>query len=273
LGSIFFYTYTMKHFLKKAVFRILGQDNYLKLLSFGYKTAYRWGLLKNNNSYKYHYFSKNFIEEGNTVIDIGANLGYYTMLFAQWTGRQGKVIAVEPVPDFFKILKANTKQFSNITYFNYALGTEEKEITMVVPNLNGYLRTGLANVQDGDTLPDENKFTFKAQMKKAAEIFNFLDKIDFIKMDIEGYEEYVLPEMETLLQKHKPLLQLETDGTHRPVVEKLLHRIGYLQYELLNNSLVAVTDFDAPASGDYIFIHSQNESKKQMLSGKGILTL
>ena len=257
----------MKHFFKKLAYRSLGQKNYLKLLSAGYKFLYKTGLLKSNPSYQYHYFSKNLIRSGDTVLDIGANVGYYSMLFAKWVGSNGKLIAVEPVPAFMEMLKWNTRQFNNITYYNYALGLEEKEIHLVVPNPNGYLRTGLANVYDEkETASNEGDvFKFSATMKKASELFAGIPSINFIKMDIEGYEEYVLPEMKPVLLKHKPVLQVETWGTHKPIVEQFMKSIGYVQYELRRNKLERVTDFEGPATGDYIFIHPENNTVKPEL--------
>lgn len=263
----------MKHFFKKLAFKSLGQKNYLKLLSIGYKFMYKTGLLKSNPSYVYHYFSKNLVKQGDTVLDIGANVGYYAMLFAKWVGNTGKLVAVEPVPDFFEMLKWNTKQFSNITYYNYALGLEEKDIQLVAPNPNGYLRTGLANVKDelNDSDAGENAFTFTARMKKASELFADIPVINFIKMDIEGYEEFVLPEMKNILLKHKPILQLETWGKHKPVVQDLLHGIGYTQYELRNGKLVLVTDLTKEAEGDFIFIHAENAAILNDLKTKALI--
>jgi FkbM family methyltransferase len=252
----------MKHLFKKLAYKSLGQKNYLKMLSAGYKSLYKTGFLKSNPSYQYHYFSKKLVKPGDTVLDIGANVGYYSMLFAKWVGSNGKVIAVEPVPNFFEMLRWNTRRFKNIQYLNCALGLEEKEIQLVVPNPNGYLRTGLANVYDekSTTSNEGDVFKFSAIMKKASELFADIPVINFIKMDIEGYEEFVLPEMKNVLVKHKPVLQVETWGTHKPVVENFMHSIGYLQYELRNNKLANVTDFEGPATGDYIFVHPENNT-------------
>ena len=263
----------MKHFFKKLAYKTLGQSNYLRLLSYGYRFMYSTGLLKNNPSYQYHYFSQKLINKGDTVLDIGANVGYYSMLFGKWVGPSGKVIAVEPVPNFFTMLKWNTKQFNNITYLNYALGLEEKEIHLVVPNPNGYLRTGLANVQDenNSSQNEGDVFTFSATMKKASDLFADVPVIHFIKMDIEGYEEFVLPEMKPVLLKHKPILQVETWGKHKPIVEGFLAGIGYEQYQLKNDKLVKSATEIAVAGVDYIFIHPENTVAVHQLTSKHII--
>ena len=95
--------------IQKLLYKSLSLENYLRILQKGYFLAYHLGLLKLSSKYTYHYFIKKLINKGDTIIDIGANLGYYSILFAQWTGRAGKVYAVEPVKIFNKILRVLTK--------------------------------------------------------------------------------------------------------------------------------------------------------------------
>jgi len=54
-------------------------------------------------------FLKNYIKKGMNLVDIGANIGYYTLLFSKWTGDQGKVYAFEPEPENYKLLVKNVK--------------------------------------------------------------------------------------------------------------------------------------------------------------------
>jgi FkbM family methyltransferase len=216
--------------------------------------------LKNNYIYKYHYFDKNIIQKGDVVLDIGGNLGYYTKLFAKWVGDTGHVYAVEPVSLFADTIKWGTKNFSNITIYNFALGEEEKDITLSTPGNFGYLRTGLASVDTGDKQFAESEFTFKAKMKRASHLFKEIPKIDFIKMDIEGYEYIVLPEMKDILVKHKPLLQVETWGEQKFTVENFLAELGYEIYDLEEGVLKPVAEIKNWIQGDLIFIHKDNNS-------------
>ncbi|HMJ46188.1 MAG TPA: FkbM family methyltransferase, partial [Ferruginibacter sp.] len=100
--------------------------------------------------------------------------------------------------------------------------------------------------------------------KKGSDLFKDLSRVDFIKCDIEGYEEFVFPEMEPILVKHKPVIQVETWGTHKNVVETFLKRIGYKQYELENGSLVLSGDQN-PEQVDFIFFHPVNEKAMEKL--------
>lgn len=251
--------------IKKSLFKILGVKNYLRLLNKSFHLLYSLNVLKNNNTYKYHYFDKKLIQPGDTILDIGANLGYYTILFAKWTGSAGKVYAVEPVTDFADTIKWAAKNYKNIEVYNYALGEKEQQVTLATPDHFGYLRTGLAHVIDNKNLSAYHEFVFTAMMKKGSELFQNIPKIDFIKCDIEGYEEFVLPEINDLLLKFKPVIQVETWGDHKPKVERYLLNIGYEIYDLENNILKPVNEIKDHQPGDLIFIHKENNAVLQRL--------
>jgi len=253
--------------IKRILYKLLSQRNYLKFLNHSFFTLYKLGWLKNNPAYKYHYFAKKLVAAGDVVIDLGANLGYYTNLFHEWVGKDGDVYAVEPVVPFNEILQWKLNKFSNVTIFPFALGTEEKDITLIIPKEHKYLKTGLPHVFEGDVHGDLDSygFKFKARMKKGSDLFKDLQRIDFIKCDIEGYEEYVLPELKDILIKHIPIIQVETWGTHKRVVELFLHGIGYLQYELENGKLKQSDNKD-PNQVDFIFIHPENAKAMQKLT-------
>jgi FkbM family methyltransferase len=254
-------------FINKILYRSLSQRNYLKFLNTSFLTLYKTGLLKNNPSYKYHYFAKNLVSAGDTVLDLGANLGYYANLFEQWIGPQGKLYAVEPVIPFNEILQWRLGNKKHVAILPYALGTEEKDITLVIPKNLSYLSTGLPNVYDSNTHGnlDEYGFKFSAKMKKGSDLFKNLDRLDFLKCDIEGYEEFVLPELRDVLMKHKPIIQVETWGTHKKIVEDFLDSIGYRQFHLDNNKLRPTGSGHAESTVDFIFVHPENATSMKKI--------
>lgn len=255
--------------INKILYKSLSQQNYLKFLNSSFLTLYKTGMLKNNPSYRYHYFAKNLVSTGDTVIDLGANLGYYSNLLQQWIGPTGKLYSVEPVIPFNEILQWRLKDKKHVTILPYALGTEEKDITLVIPKNLSYLSTGLPNVYDSNSHGnlDEYGFKFEAKMKKGSELFKDLERLDFVKCDIEGYEEYVFPEMKPVFEKHKPIIQVETWGTHKKIVEDFLQGIGYEQFHLLNGKLVPTLDGHDPAVVDFIFIHPANQKADKQTKG------
>lgn len=258
--------------LKRLAFRTLSIKNYLRLLQRGYFAAYRLGLLKNSPVYVYHYFVRNLIRPGDYVIDIGANLGYYSRLFSSWVGPEGKVFAVEPVKPYNEVFREAMRRRKNVVLYPYALGAEEKEITMVAPFQSGYLNTGLPHVydpaKDGDAAarPDE-RLTFRAEMKIPSRLFGHLKKLDYIKCDIEGFEKTVLEDLRDLIARHRPVVQVEIWDLYQPDVAGLFRSLGYEAYQLDGGRLVRVDRFPA-RDEDFIFIPADDRRFDRWIAGR-----
>jgi hypothetical protein len=94
-------------------------------------------------------------------------------------------------------------------------------------------------------------------MKKAGELFGSFEKIDFLKCDIEGYEVVVIPEILPALQRLKPIIQIETGGDNKPVIESVLSGIGYEKYYLESGALQKAIAGKNDPDGDLIFIHKE----------------
>lgn len=257
---------SIKDRLKATIFKALKLDNYLRLLQRSYFISYKTGILKFNDIYKYHYYVKKLVKEGDVILDIGTNLGYYALLFSKWVGPTGKVYAVEPVPVYNKIFKELADKRDNIILFPYALGTEEKTIDMVSSPKTGYLRTGLLHVYDSqwDGAIEDQEFRFKAEMKRPSRLFNSIKKIDYIKCDIEGLEYAVLSEMKEIIKVQKPKIQVEITGEHKEELINLLLSMGYHLFKLEKDKLISGKDNTAKIGGDYIFIHESDKALKNL---------
>jgi len=199
---------------------------------------------------------KHLIDNGDVIIDIGANLGYYSFLFARWTGDSGKVFAVEPIVVYNKIFNEKAKKIKNITLYPYALGAEEKTVELVSSPQTGFLSTGLPHIYDPqrDGNVENQEFKFDAQMKKPSELFGNLDKIDYIKCDIEGYEYIVLSDMKEILRKFTPKIQVEVWPDNEKKLLELLDELGYTPFKLHKYHLVPLSEIEHPLPGDYIFL-------------------
>ena len=237
--------------IRKFLYSNLSRDSYLRVLQRSYFLLYRLGILKFSPAFAYHYYVKKLIHKGDTVIDVGANLGYYSILFARWVGDEGKVYSVEPVSIYNKIFEEQARKYRNITLFPYALGSGEKDVELVSAVSSGYLRTGLSHVYNPEK-DDANKtygFRVQAQMKMASELFKNIEKINYVKIDIEGDELAVLSDMKELIQKHKPVIQVEMNDRR---IMDLLRRLGYRAYRLANNKLTEI-ETEKTFEGDCLF--------------------
>jgi len=185
--------------LRRLLYSTLGLKGYLTFVRSSFFLAYKNGLLRNKPEYKWHYFVPNLIRQGDTVIDIGANLGYFSDIFCKLTGKTGKVYSVEPVQPFREQLQQQLKHATNSEILGTALGAENiDEIVLGIPEevrQLGYLRTGLPSILHGGNDKPDGVHTFGAPLKKGSELFGSLDKIDYIKCDIEGYETIVFDDM------------------------------------------------------------------------------
>lgn len=224
-------------FIRKILYKTLGLKNYLRLVSKCYIKYIENGLGK--EKYPEIHYLKSIINPGFVCIDIGANLGYFSYFLAKLVDRTGKVYAVEPVKLFSSIWKKNLKKFNskNIILFPYALGSEEKMVEMGMPTIDGVVHHGMTKIVDNNEAEFNKKFD--VEMKIPDVLFGELKKIDFIKIDVEGYESIVLENMKQTLIKHKPLIQCELSGIKNRIKSiEILKTYGYQSYILKNNYLV-----------------------------------
>ncbi|MGI8893380.1 MAG: FkbM family methyltransferase [Bacteroidia bacterium] len=207
-----------------------------------------------------HYFIANFIKDGDVSIDLGANLGYYTVPLSRMVGESGKVYSVEPVSMFVSVLRRNLKftPYNNVEIIQNALGEEEgAEVTMGITVEQGVLRHGLTKVLENPP-GDSNYRTYLVTVRKPQNIFGNLPRLDFIKCDVEGYEIHIMPEFHDILQKYKPLVQIEIGPLeNRKKLFALFSKLGYKAFNLVGNKLEYIATAEAPVNGDYYFIHNE----------------
>lgn len=222
----------MSKLLHRLLYRLLPLKWYLWVVSRLFFLCYGLGWGRKKRSMEYVYHLPNLVQKGDTAIDIGANLGYYSRPLSQIVGNEGRVYCVEPVPVIFEVLKRNMHRRANATLLNYALGEESGCVDMVNDTVAevGYFGTGRNAVSDGQSSAEA--IHFSVQMRRGSELFAALERLDFIKCDIEGYERIVLPEMRTLIERFHPVVLLETDGDTRRDMVAMFADMGYRAYTL-----------------------------------------
>lgn len=140
-----------------------------------------------------------FVRPGMTALDIGANLGYFTMLMADLAGPSGRVLAFEPVPRMAERLRqsVHVNGFAGTTHVHeLALGDAPGEIDMFVPQLE----PKNAHFSPAEGRPGE----VRVPIARADQIEGALDA-DFIKIDVEGAEEGVWRGLEGILRRGRAL--------------------------------------------------------------------
>lgn len=146
---------------------------------------------------------KQSVKPGQVVLDIGANIGYYTLIIARQVGEMDHVFALEPDPTNFTVLKKNveTNGYTNVTLVQKA-----------VSNTTGHLNLYMRDDHYGDHriyAPGDGRQAVQVEVVWLDDFFaEFECPIDFIKMDIQGAEKGVVEGMTALLKRQNHLSML-----------------------------------------------------------------
>ena len=178
---------------------------------------------------------KSCLSEGDTFVDVGANIGVMTLYAAQCAGRSGKVLAYEANPDTVKLLKNNIalNSFSNITICEYALGSQEGK-GEIYPETIANNRGGASMVKrDG-----QSALKCDIEIKKLDDTIGDV-RPKLMKVDVEGWELEVLKGSHKLLSGlDAPILIIEcvlerenTIGSPREIYKYLKAANDYILYK------------------------------------------
>lgn len=231
----------MKTLIHKFLYRNLSLEGYLRAVSCLFFLWQKLGIGRYAPATEYVYHLSQLVHPGDTAIDIGANLGYYSHTLTRIIGPAGHLFAVEPVPPILAVLRHNLRGCHNVEILPYALGTEEREIRMANDSATttGYFGTGQNFVNEAET---SAAIEFTAQMRRGSELFAKLNRLDFIKCDIEGYEMVVMSELRPLIERFRPTVLIETGGENRPQIIRLFTELGYTGHTLDRGREVPLTN-------------------------------
>jgi FkbM family methyltransferase len=174
-----------------------------------------------------------FVGNGDWALDIGANVGHYTLRLSALVGPQGRVFAFEPISETFELLTANVRlsPHQNVTLFNVAVSGESVTVGMAVPRG----RTGL----------DGHYFAHITQEPTDRQVFCLaIDSLQLpcpvklVKIDVEGHELPVLHGMRELIGRDHPILVVEASST-APVA--FLRNFGYVARRIRNSQNYLLT--------------------------------
>lgn len=155
-----------------------------------------------------------YLKPGMTFIDIGANIGQYTLIASDLVGGCGRVHAFEPHPEVFRDLRENVQANSFVCPQDSELSTniELHQLALSEKEGNAQLFFGHSNNAGANSLrPTVNTSskTVEISMKRMDDVLGHLEKIDMIKMDIEGAELLALRGGEGVIKRTKPVIVME----------------------------------------------------------------
>jgi FkbM family methyltransferase len=170
-------------------------------------------------TFKYKKFSE-IIPEDSIVLDIGAHVGGFSIVFGSCVGKNGKVLAFEPNPKTYGVLVENSKNNPNfnIIPYNFACTPETKKYTFNYSDptiynngMNGGYFDGL---NQGETIKNFHSYEVEVDGVNVVDFLNknhadLIDNIKFIKTDTEGLDKEVLKTLRPIIKKNKPVLMVE----------------------------------------------------------------
>lgn len=167
----------------------------------------------------------------NVVLDIGANIGNHSLYFSSYFN---KCISFEPNPRTFELLKINSKLVDNVLPVNTGLSDEKGEAELNI----SFNNTGASSLSS-----DWNR-SFDGKVRISLEVLDDVidpeDKVDLIKIDVEGHEWFALKGAEKTIRKNRPLIVFEYNASDSETagdkdVLKLLNKFGYREfYEIVD---------------------------------------
>jgi FkbM family methyltransferase len=181
------------------------------------------------------------VPRGGIVLDIGSNIGYYAVHEAMLVGPEGMVIAVEPQPHVYKALLASFRAngIKNYIAVRKALSSKSGSTEFIVSNFSNWSR-----IAEGGEAVDMYKINVK--VSSVDELMNELglQKLDLVRMDVEGHEEEILEGMRSTIKRFRPIIFMELHisclGLEKSI--KLLARLCQRGYRI---------QFAAPRLIDY----------------------
>jgi FkbM family methyltransferase len=177
-----------------------------------------------------------FVKPGMIVYDIGANIGYISLVFSQAVGKQGRVYAFEPLPDNVKRIRTHIALNSLqeiVTVLPYAVYDSTGKQPFFVHEFHAMGKLSGSSGRD-ETYKNQivvntlclNEFILKEENPPP----------DLIKIDIEGGAVRALPGMSEVLKKHQPIILMELHGPEEAQITwDLLRQCNYKIYRMKKN--------------------------------------
>jgi FkbM family methyltransferase len=166
---------------------------------------------------------KHFVQRGAIVLDLGANIGAHTVPLAQLAGSGGVVVAFEPQPVLHQILCANLAVNSIPNVLTYAMALGNNQGTCTIPILDytephNFGGVSMDMVTEGELVTLTTLDTYG------------LSRVDFIKMDVEGFESQVLEGAAATIDRCRPVMYVENDRKEKSA--ELIQRLFDMGYRL-----------------------------------------
>ena len=167
---------------------------------------------------------REYVRAGDTVYDVGANMGYVTLSLAKRVGPGGRVVAFEPVPQSLDLLRSNIadNRLANVQVFDAAASDRTGEAVIRIAE----------NLATASLVWHKHEQSVHETVIRTVAIDELIDagkipRPKFVKIDVEGAEALVLQGMRRTLAAARPVLFVECSDVGREMAWQILSELGY----------------------------------------------
>jgi FkbM family methyltransferase len=148
------------------------------------------------------------LDPGMTFVDVGAHIGYFSIIAAALVGEKGAVHSFEPDPDCFSRLVLNSAIYPWVKTHNSAVADRDGEISFYRSPKQS--ESGWGAIFDADGKRAE--LTVRVCTLDSWSLHEGIEKLDVLKMDVEGSEDRVLEGAQALIARMRPLMWVEANS-------------------------------------------------------------
>ena len=168
------------------------------------------------------------VKPGMRIVDVGANIGYYVLLLEKLAGPSARIVAIEPSPENLPELRLNIERngLRNVRLLEVAAGAADS-----VGGLLGGINSGVVARGAG---------AYEVSVRPLDELLT--EPVDFLKIDVDGFEGQVLEGAQRILERDRPILFLEF---HPELVSRVGHSFESIRAQLAR-TYDSIQYFDLP---------------------------
>jgi FkbM family methyltransferase len=259
----------LKYFLKAAKWLGIENKTYRKRLANNFYMQVNPSEHIQQQLFWYGHYEKELgglirkiLKPGDVFLDIGANIGYFSLLAAKHEPT-AKIISFEPVSSAFKKLEENISlnTAKNVNALNFGVGEKNEERKIYISDEDN---TGMSSFQKPEN------YSGKTEMVKVITIDDWfrssgLAKIDIIKLDVEGSELASINGMDEALKNFKPLVIVEINPETLSQFDltpaAIFHRFGDLSFSgflIFNSGVIEpINSYQRGDTNNVLFIHDE----------------
>jgi len=186
------------------------------LIHYGEFSEIEWALLER------------YCRTGDTVVEVGANIGAHTVSLSKAVGPEGRIVAIEPQPLIFQTLCANLALncLLNVETWNVACGSGAGVLSVPALDYEAENNFGAVSLVAHKGTPR----SITVPVRPLDELLRDHARVDLVKIDVEGMERAVLEGAQAVITKFRPILYIENDRV--PKSQALIEMLGEMGYRM-----------------------------------------